>query len=508
MRMLCCPLHRALLSVALPMILGLSARAASDQPAQPIPAGQVIETLHTLENPSQSYALYLPSTYTADRAWPLLMAFDPSAEGIEPVRLFREAAEKYGYIVVGSNNSRNGPTRRSADAFNAMWQDLHTRFRLDDRRIYAAGFSGAARFSSLVASSCQCMAGVILSGAGFPPDRAPAPGLKFAVYTAIGNFDFNYPELIQLRLALERSQIAHHLDIFDAGHQWLPPELARAALEWFNLQAMAGGVLPRDEAFVTAQWTERLRQAQAQEQSRDVYQAYYSYSSLVDDFRALRDVAEAKSAVERLRNSAEFHRAQASIDDQIRKQNSISNPIIARMGSVVSNPAGGDAGFSQPPGPGANPGRPASGVGSVEQDSSGPVQNTRQQLEAELAGLRKQRERETNPEKLAVIRRAQGAVIGYAYDSGMTLMDNKNYRAAALYFELATLAGPKSSAGLHYHAAAAYSLAGDKKQALRILRQAVAEGFDDRVRLEKDPDFERLRSTPEFEALVAKLPAK
>ena len=125
--------------LALGVLLGVlpslhgSATPPQQQPPPQLAAGQVIESVRSLENPSQSYALYLPSTYAPDRAWPLLMAFDPSAEGAIPVKLFREAAEKYGYIVVGSNNSRNGPTRPSAEAFDALWRDVHTRFRVDDR---------------------------------------------------------------------------------------------------------------------------------------------------------------------------------------------------------------------------------------------------------------------------------------------------------------------------------------------------------------------------------------
>jgi len=43
---------------------------------------------------------------------------------------------------------------------------------------------------------------------------------------------------------------------------------------------------------------------------------------------------------------------------------------------------------------------------------------------------------------------------------------------------------------------------------MRVLRQAVAEGFNDRTRLEQDGDFDRLRSLPEFQALLANLPPK
>jgi catechol 2,3-dioxygenase-like lactoylglutathione lyase family enzyme len=69
-------------------------------------------------------------------------------EGKPLSRLDNEASVprliKAGVIVAGSNNSRNGPMKASADAWNAMWNDTHERFAVDDKRVYATGLSGGA----------------------------------------------------------------------------------------------------------------------------------------------------------------------------------------------------------------------------------------------------------------------------------------------------------------------------------------------------------------------------
>ena len=92
--------------------------------------------------PSQSYALYLPTGYSADKPSPILYVFDPAARGASAVEAVREAAEKYGYIVVASNNSRNGPQGGASEAVNAIFQDTHQRYAIDERRLYTAGLSG------------------------------------------------------------------------------------------------------------------------------------------------------------------------------------------------------------------------------------------------------------------------------------------------------------------------------------------------------------------------------
>jgi hypothetical protein len=82
---------------------------AGVQPAREFPTGTIVPVVVTMAEPDQTYALYLPSSCDARRTWPAIFAFDPAARGQLPLECFRESAEKYGYIVVGSNISRNGP---------------------------------------------------------------------------------------------------------------------------------------------------------------------------------------------------------------------------------------------------------------------------------------------------------------------------------------------------------------------------------------------------------------
>src|SRR6185369_15137924 len=84
--------------------------------AQELPRGQVLDRVASRDNPAQSYALYVPSNYSPERAWPILYCLDPGARGRVPVERFAEAAEKAGFLVAGSNNSRNGPLAPSEQA--------------------------------------------------------------------------------------------------------------------------------------------------------------------------------------------------------------------------------------------------------------------------------------------------------------------------------------------------------------------------------------------------------
>ena len=74
---------------------------------------------------------------------------------------FSFAAAQYGYIVAGSNISRNGPWSVSVAALQAMLTDLGRRFSVDPQRVYLTGLSGGARVALQVALADTKIAGVI-----------------------------------------------------------------------------------------------------------------------------------------------------------------------------------------------------------------------------------------------------------------------------------------------------------------------------------------------------------
>src|SRR6516164_11764075 len=103
--------------------------------AAPWLCGQVmqpgaVQPVEVRGHPGQSYALFVPSNYRADRTWPILYCLDPGARGRAAVERFAAAAEKAGFLVAGSNNSRNGPLAPSREAIGLMVADTHERYAI------------------------------------------------------------------------------------------------------------------------------------------------------------------------------------------------------------------------------------------------------------------------------------------------------------------------------------------------------------------------------------------
>lgn len=213
--------------------------------AEKLSRGQISDPVLCLHDDGQSYALYLPTAYQAKRRWPVIYCFDPGGRGAVPVALFREGAEKFGFILVSSNNSRNGPWNIILQAARAIWRDTHARLAIDDQRIYAAGFSGGARAAYGLGKMLSIkLSGVIACGGGLPEWLEPDDVRDVPLFGTVGLRDFNYQEMHELDRQLRLQGTPCLLRIFQGKHSWPPPKLALEALDWLHAHAADPGMKP------------------------------------------------------------------------------------------------------------------------------------------------------------------------------------------------------------------------------------------------------------------------
>ena len=463
-------MHRTLLTI---VGVALLFRLTSAQVA-PLPVGTILSSVVCNADSKQSYALYLPSNFSSARPWPIIYVFDPAARGQVAVETIKPAAEKFGYIVVASNNSRNGPMGDSGHAMNAMWRDTQQRFPIDERRRYLAGMSGGARAAVSLALSCKdCVAGVIANAAGFPLGAEPTRDMKFAYYAAVGNADFNYGEFVELRRKLDATGARYRIRIFDGQHGWAPPEVWIEALNWMDIQAMSAGTLPHDPKRIQQTFAGTLSNARKFQSQNHPLAAVREYQSLVRNFRGLADVSDLR-AVETLLpeltkskavKAAEKEEASA-LDEQARMTASLSDQMQT--------------------------------IGAGDRDQVDVAE-----LKGSIADLKKRADdsRNSTDVKALVLRRALGQLVVEAYESGQRSLEEKNYHAAAAYFDLVA-AGSANLAWAHYQRARAYAMLVDRKKMLAELKLSLAGGFHDPSALEA-AEFQPFQGQEGFQALAA-----
>lgn len=457
-----------MLSIRSPLPQANTPPAASSQALE---TGKVLSQIHCVAHPEQTYALYLPSGYTSQRRWPLVVSSDPGAHGTIPLQLEKDAAERFGYILVSSNESANGPWKPRLEATDAMLKDVQARFPIDLERIYFAGFSGGARFSAQLALLCKCSAGVLLSGAGFADKLPPDPHTVFPVFSTVGTLDFNYKEMIPLQDALAKAGYPHWLRIFDGTHQWPSADIMNEAFAWFRIQSMKKKLEPRDQAFIQAQFEQERARAQSLEESGDPLDAQRQYSQMADTFDSLVDVASIRAKAQALANEKIVREAIKHEQNDFREESRISSGIVARLLAPEDNPAA-HAQFNQ-------------------------------DLLSQITELRQNAAREKRPERARIFKRALGDVFVTAMQTGDSLLDQKKLDHAVREYEFATEARPDSEWAWE-QLAVARATAGNKKEALSSLRKA-SELTSNKPSFQKwlrtEPAFALLRSLPEFQAL-------
>ena len=459
---------RRLSSVILALCaVGLAAHAQTPAP------GTVHASVAVTADPSNSYALYLPSAYSPVKRWPLLLVFDPFARGETSVKLVHEAAEKYGFIVVGSNNSQN--FHDPSNAIRLLWADVKERYAIDPRRLYTAGLSGGARVASSIALACKnCIAGVIADGAGLP-QGATVPGPEVADWFLVaGTTDFNYPELLQFKEALEAHHAAARLVIYDGPHGWMPKEFAERALAWLELRAMVKGLAGVDKKFVDQQFEIRLGEAKSAEKSGDTLAATRAYSEIAGDFRSFRDVKEQEAAARSLAESEEFRKAKKNEKAALELQDEIAKKI----GNLV-------AGITE------QPDNRATFIAQLQSEVNEAYRNQRESSGA----ARKQ-----------AIARGLASAFAFAVESGQQELLKKNYLPAKDMFQAGATILP-DSAWADYLLASVHAQLGEKKAAIQELKKAMDKGMTN-AKLLDDSAFDRIREDEGFREVAARLISK
>jgi dienelactone hydrolase len=454
-----------------------AAAAQTNQAPAMFPAGQVIDSVQCLADSTQSYALYLPSNYTPAKTWPILYAFDPSANGKAPVKLYKDIAEKYGYIIAASNNSRNFQAVAASRGPQSVWEDTHARLALDPRRIYMMGFSGGARVATTLAIRCEpcAVAGVISHGAGYSGSFPASEKDRFAYFAFVGDQDFNWPEVIELGRKKEEWGASYRLRVFPGEHQWAPPAIFEEAIAWMQLKAMQVGSAVADASFINGLFARAQKEAEDAAQRKDALDEFEAYRSLVSDFSGLKEVSQYQEKLTIVKNSAEMKQALKKEQEAVAQQRLLTQEISAQLSHAAD----------------ADPDTRISLQGNIVDG---------------MTGLRSKADHARNEETRLVLLRAFNALWVQGIEAGQSELENKHFLKADYYFELMSRVSPNEAWPVLLLAESS-AARGDKKRALKDLHEAVKRGLKNPDAIEKDANLETLRTEPEFQQILGELKA-
>ena len=424
--------------------------------------GEIINKVICKNDSKQSYALYLPANYSEEKKHPVIYAFDPHAAGELPVNLYKNLAEKYGYIIIGSNNSKNGTSwEESQSIAEILFADAGNRLSINTDRIYVMGFSGGARVANTLAITNGSIAGVICCGAAAPLASNNHSRNNYSFLGIVGNEDFNYVEMKKYDMVdIAGYNIKHVLITFDGKHEWPANEVMDEAFWWLALNEMRKNNSAKNDVLISQHLETELKKIEMFKQKNLVVDAYKLCQKNINFYDGLADLSSCFAYYKSMHDNPE-------IDNHLKQEEVIW----------------------------------------TEEEELKKVYMRAFQTEKfawwskNIATLNHQIETENDKNKILLNKRIRGflSLMAYMYTSGA--LQQNNLPAAAFFGEIYILVDPKNNEA-HYLKAVVLSKKGNNIEAIKSLNLAIVNGYTDIERLENEPAFNEIKSTKEFGVMI------
>lgn len=426
--------------------------------------GQVIENVVNLTNASQSYALYLPSSYSSDKTYPVIYAFDAHGTGKFPVSMYKNLAEKYGYILIGSNNSKNGTAWEESQVIASnLFSDSQLRLSINTARIYLLGFSGGARVANGVCITNGAVAGVICCGAAYPAANSKDPRSNYTYLGICGTADFNYIEMRKYDMVdLAGRPVKHAFIEFDGKHEWPKEEVMNEAFLWTELGAMRKDPKLKNDAFVKENllvYDDKIKKAQ---QSNKTIETYNLVRKTINFFDGLTDLKEYYNIYNPLKTNVE-------IDKNLKEEE------VAWQKEEDLKAFYGEAFQSK-------------NVDWWKQETASMNKIIKNGKKADVL----------------MNKRTLDYLSLVAYMQTTSAIKQQNLMASKMFCQIYLTIDPTNNEA-HYLNAITLAIEGKDKETIAALEEAVKNGFKDITRLESDNAFIKLKETDAFKAILKKV---
>ena len=429
--------------------------------------GKIIEIVKCINNPEETYAVYVPASYSAEKKWPVIIAFEPAGRGFIPVKLFENSAEKYGYIVVCSNNSRNGPWKDIIRSMKSVWIDIHQRFSINKKRIYTTGFSGGSRAASLFSQIIGVEpAGIIACGAGLQEKLNPSQIKGSFYYGIIGLEDFNYKEFQRLVPELEKAGVRYCIDYVPGIHKWPDENAVNRAIEWMEIDSILRGTTIEDKSRTEKIFSNLKVYADLLMESKKFYYGILYLGSITKHFKMILPVDDLEIKVNMLIREKRFKRFKNEENDRYKKE----YQFIGNFKKVF--------------------------------DFLGNKKNMRFGLQSVLNDLQV-------PYLLKIDKKKKRSFDSYwakrllfeiaikANRFSSIYSDKKDEKRAILFGELAARTEVNKRL-YNFRLASIYAVFGKKKKCIKIIKPLLKEVENLMDFIEKDPNFNELLKDPDF----------
>lgn len=417
-------------------------------------AGTINENIKCGNAEGETYDIYLPSSFSKDKEWPLIIAFDPQGDGGLPLENYKSLAEKYGFVMIGSNYSKNGMQMDSVQKhYSQLLDDVSKKVNINKERFYLMGFSGGAKVATYIGLDDNDVDGVIACGAATKFQKPEKP----FIYAALaGKGDFNAPGMFFSYDIMQQMGLPYTFHYFDGKHEWPPKEAMENTFKWLELEAIKKGLLAKDDQKVNT-WLRESEQELGKAGSENPIEFETAYRNLIFMYEGLTDVSSYKDALKRMEESGRLKKAHEEFKQRLGDEEMQRSAYVKALNN---------------------------------QDISW--------WKKEIAKLKKTA---GNKDKSGYQAQRVLGYLGLVVYMQATPTINAGKNKTARHFVNIYLELEPENSEAHYLNAILLARENDLNQAMSELQKAVELGFNDWDRLNNEKDFTSLKAKKEFKEL-------
>ncbi|MFA6401331.1 MAG: hypothetical protein WCX31_06855 [Salinivirgaceae bacterium] len=245
------------------------------------------------------------NSYNGKDRLPVLFFFDPHGDGSLPLKNYQSLANNYGYILVGSNNIKNGLSGSYAfSVFQQLLNETQSRFLIDNKRIFTSGFSGGAKLAIIFAQQLPQIAGVIACGGSIPFNGDELT--RFYYVGMVGLADFNYLEAQQSFSAFDQKGIDYTAITFAGKHEWPPVAEFNLAFSGLELFCMKTNRTPKNEKWMNTLWNQMQDSINDSEKKQNYIAELLTLRQTERWFNGIRNISDIKIQQATLEQNPQF----------------------------------------------------------------------------------------------------------------------------------------------------------------------------------------------------------
>ncbi|WP_222982576.1 hypothetical protein [Flagellimonas meishanensis] len=293
--------------------------------------GKVIDSMVVTSTSDETFALYLPNSFVDNSPQPIVFIFEPMARGAVGIKPFIDASEKYGLILVCSNNSKNGPYDQNFAFANTLFNHVFSNFNIRQDEMYVSGFSGGSRLASAIASLTNRFVGVIGCGAGFSGLQEHMPATQDYAYVGLcGNRDMNYNEMLENKAYLNLINFNSTLITYNDTHNWPAPQQITRAFDWLRLQRIKKTNPAGIDEILTFYQDDYARLHHFLKEKEFLF-ASEQYERMINDYKDHIQIDSLDGQYRLFKKSKDYKKTAAALEDALKTEEKLNSVFRDRF---------------------------------------------------------------------------------------------------------------------------------------------------------------------------------